>query len=196
MGAATIQLILLYKYFIILPLAVIEGPVISLICGFFVKLNFLSFWPVYLILIAGDLIGDVFWYSVGYFGGEGFVRKFGKYFHITEERENTVKKIFYKYQTSILIISKVTMGFGFALVTLVTAGIVRVSFKKYMMLNFLGQFFWTGGLLAVGYFFGSLYVNFNKGFEIVGFFGFVILGLVILYGALRFINEKFFNKDL
>ena len=61
-----------------------------------------------------------------------------------------IEVFFHKHQDKILFISKITMGFGFAVATLFTAGLVKIPFKKYAMFNFLGGFVWTGFLLAVG----------------------------------------------
>ena len=38
-------------------------------------------------------------------------------------------------------------------VILFTAGTVRISFKRYILLNVLGEIIWTGGLMVVGFFF-------------------------------------------
>ena len=50
------------------------------------------------------------------------------------------------------------MGLGFSLVTLITAGLVKIPFKHYLILNAIGQFFCTGLLMAVGYLLGNFYL--------------------------------------
>ena len=49
------------------------------------------------------------------------------------------------------------MGFGFAVVTLMVAGMLKVSFKRYVVINLFGGFIWTAMLLVIGYFFGNIY---------------------------------------
>jgi len=151
-----------YTFYAIVAIASFaEGPILAMLCGVLYKLGLVPFTPIYIALMAGDLLGDTVWYSIGYWFGYPFIKRFGKYFSLTESGVESVARIFHKYQNSILIISKMTMGLGFALVTLVTAGIVKIPFKRYITLNFLGQFFWTGFLMIVGYFLGDLYIQIN-----------------------------------
>lgn len=187
-----IALILQYKYPLLLLVSIVEGPIISMACGFLLKLGQIAFIPTYFILMSGDLIGDVFWYSLGYFGGMPGVRKFGKFFGITEESVATVKRIFHRHHIWILFISKITMGFGFFFVTLFTAGLTRLSFKRYMLLNFFGQFIWTAILLGVGYFFGNAYTSING---IIGKVSLVAALLVLIFAAARF-GKYLRNRNL
>src|SRR3954464_8070499 len=114
MQSHAFELILAYKYFLLLPIAVVEGPLVMMISGFFLKLGFLSFLPAYLLLVAGDFIGDILWYGVGYHFGHGFIKRFGKFFSINEKEVATIERLFHKHHNYILFISKITMGFGFA----------------------------------------------------------------------------------
>ena len=82
------------------------------------------------------------------------------------------------------------MGFGFALVTLITAGMAKVPFKKYMLLNVSGQLIWTGVLLSVGYLFGNIYTTIDKGFRDVAIIGIGILVVLLIYGLGRFLSKK------
>lgn len=142
---------------LIIILACAEGPFLSMLFGVLIKLKYFAFLPIYAALMLGDLIGDIGWYYIGRHWGHRFVRRFGRYFSITEENIVKVEHIFHRYKHRILFISKISNGFGFALVTLITAGIVRIPFWKYLGTNLVGQFIWTGILISVGYFFGSLY---------------------------------------
>lgn len=185
-----IQLILQYRYLIIIPLGIIEGPALAMVCGLLLRLNLLSFWPIYFTLMVADLIGDVMWYAIGFYGGPKMVNSLGKYFGINEKVYAAIEKAYHKYHDWILIISKITMGLGFPFVILTTAGIVKIPFKRYMTLNFIGQLVWTGGLLAIGYYLGNFYIQFNKGFHFLSFIGIFVVILVLFYGIGRFIRHQ------
>ena len=171
-----------YKYIIILPLAIAEGPILGIICGFLVKLSYLSFWPVYLILMAGDLIGDVVWYYAGRHGASRFINRFGHHFKLDKTTMSIIEEKLKKHQYKTLLISKMTNGFGFALVTLVVAGTLKIDFKKYMLINIAGGFIWIGVLMLVGYFFGQLYNTIDQAFRIGLLAGIIILVLALIYG--------------
>ena len=153
-----------WVYLLVLPLSCAEGPILSVLFGVLLKFGYFSFVPVYAALMAGDLMGDAFWYYVGRRYGYRFVAKFGKYVSISEESVGKVMRLFGTYQHRILILSKLTNGFGFALVTLVAAGMIRIPFGKYLLINLLGQAVWTGFLLSVGYCFSHLYLQFDGWF--------------------------------
>lgn len=177
-----------YGYIAMFVLAVLEGPIIMILGGFFIRLGFISFWPAYLLLMAGDLCADVLWYGLGYYGARPLTRKYGKFFGLTEELLDKTESVFKRHEGKILFLSKITMGFGFALAVLVTAGMNKVSFKKYLTINFFGQFIWTGFLIVVGYFFGGIYMGLSSKIRdifVVIFFGGIILGFSLLRKYLK-----------
>jgi membrane-associated protein len=149
-------------YAALVLLACAEGPWVTLTLGVFVKLGYFSFLPVYGALILGDLIGDAGWYWIGRRYGHRFIDRYGRYFHVTEEGVARMTRLFHRYKDSILFLSKISNGLGLDIVTLTTAGMVRIPLGRFMLVNLLGQFIWTGSLLAVGYFFTQLFDTVNN----------------------------------
>lgn len=146
-------------YASVVVLACAEGPFLSILFGVLIRLGFFSIIPIYSALMIGDLIGDVLWYYLGRRFGHRFVGRHGHYFGITEDRIAKVTDIFHRHKDTILFMSKITNGLGFALVTLFTAGMVRIPFRRYMSINLIAQFVWTSMLLGTGYFFSHLYTT-------------------------------------
>ncbi len=181
MFEALVGLIVQYKYAILVPGALFLGPSVSLVSGFFVRLGDLEIIPAYIALMAGELIGDVLWYWIGYRYGERFLKRFGRFVSITEKHVQIAQSLFRRYHTSILFISKITMGFGFAIAILFSAGLSRVPFRWYMTVNILGQFFWSAILLGAGYALGQVYVNLGGILErtILIAFGVILVGLFV-----------------
>ena len=182
-------------YGVVLLVACIEGPILSILLGIFIKLGYVTFVPIYITVMLGDLIGDILWYSIGYYGGHRFIARFGKYLSIHEEGVSAITRIFHTYKNRILIISKLTSGFGFAIVTLMTAGIVRIPFKRYIALNAIGQFVWSGMLLAVGYFFSQVYVAIDN---ILGKITIIMLFVCIILffiGYAKYMRRKILTSN-
>lgn len=192
-AAFTLAWLFAYRYLIILPLVVIEGPLVMLICGFLIRLGFFEFWLTYLLLVVGDLIGDVVWYYAGKWGARPIANRYGKYLGIAYEDIERFERFFEIHGTKILLISKLTMGFGLASVTLVSAGAARVPMRSYLTLNLIGGFFWTGFLITIGYFFGNVYFSIGENQRIffVGFF--IALAVTALYFGGRFMRHHFKN---
>ena len=174
----------IWVYVFIVFFAFAEGPFLSMVFGVIIKLGYFSVLPVYVALMLGDLMGDSFWYYIGYFYGHRFIIRFGKYFNITEQNIEKVKEIFHKHKHPILFISKITNGFGFGLAVLITAGMAKLPFKKYLAVNALGQFIWTGLLISVGYFFGNLYIKIN---DLAGRF---FITAILIVGIVAFLKYK------
>jgi len=161
-----------------------------MILGVLIKLSYFELLPIFVVLMIGDLLGDVGWYYIGKYYGHRFVKRYGKYFSITENAISRVTDIFHKYKHRILIISKITNGFGFALVTCMTAGITRIPFWKYFGTNLLGQFIWTGILLGVGYFFGNLYIQVNTWLGYISVTALLIMIFALFFGYNRYLRNK------
>ncbi len=189
MTAYLIQLVTLHPltiYLIIVVLAIIEGPFLSLTSGALLFAGYFHFWPLYFSLMLGDLIGDVGWYTIGYWWGHRFVARFGQYFDLTEKHINKVKEIFHRHHEKILFFSKTTNGLGLALAILFTAGLSHIPFRRYLAINFMGQLIWSGLLIAIGYSFGNLYVTINS---VIGKAFLVIVVVILLLGIIRLIRQ-------
>lgn len=180
-----------YKYFFLVIAAIIEGPVVSLVSGALLRTGDLSLTATAVALMTGDLIGDTIWYSVGYLGGDRFVRRFGKYVSTTPEEIATVKRVFHRYHEGILLFSKTTTGFGFALATLIVAGMTRIPFGKYMALNAIGQIAWTFMLLGIGFYLGDFYLTAGS---ILSKMGLVAAGAMLVFVFFRF--KKYVRNQL
>jgi len=185
-----------YKYPLIVLLTLVQSPIMSVLAGFMYKLRFVALIPALLAVMCGDLIGDMIWYYLGFHFGPIFVQKYGRFFSITEKNIKTIEKFSTGRETTILLVSKLTTGFGFAPVVLFTAGMIRVPFKKYMTINVFGQFFWTSGLFVFGFLFGNLYESIDNYFWRIS----VIAGLFIVigigFGFGKYIRRTYLEKKL
>jgi membrane protein DedA with SNARE-associated domain len=177
-------------YGLIAIFSCIEGPILAMLGGVLLHLGYLYFIPLYAALIVGDLLGDTLWYIAGRHLGEPFVRKWGGYFSIRDREIQLVKKIFHKYHNRILILSKITMGFGFAIVTLFTAGMIKIPFRKYILLNLAGQFVWSALLLGVGYLFGNLYLSVNGILGKMTLIGLIVVAFIALIGYGKYVKDR------
>jgi membrane protein DedA with SNARE-associated domain len=186
----------IYRYLGIFLGTIIEGPVIMTAVGFLVKLGHFNFWLAYILMVLGDLVGDIGWYYAGYFGAKNFIEKFGRFFGINKESMEKVKTLFYKHHSKILLLSKITMGFGLSAPILVTAGISKVPIKKFIILNLIGGFIWTAFLMTLGYFFGNIYLLISEGLR-VGFIALVIILVsALLFGFSKFLRSRVLKNKI
>jgi membrane-associated protein len=174
------------KYPLFFAGAYIEGTVVMLTGGVLLRLGQVEFWPLYASLILGDVLSDIMWYWIGYFGARRFVLRWGYLVGATPEIVQKMERRFHKYHLRILVISKLTMGFGLAVPILTTAGMLRVSFKRYCAINIIGSFVWVGFVIFVGYKFGDVLAYFPEKFQVASFFVLIALFFV----GLRFLTKR------
>ena len=180
-----------YGYFAMLPLMIIEGPVVTIISAMLASMG-AFFWPwVLLFSILGDIIGDVILYSLGYKYGMHFVNGFGKYMGITEKLVIKMEKYFQNHGGKTIFAVKSTTGLCWA--TFVAAGIVKMNFKKFVKYSFLGGIVWSGSLVAMGYFYGYLWRSMK---QYISWIGWIIFGVAILSFIIITVYKNYQAKKL
>ena len=194
--AVLASLISEYSYFIMAPAIFLFGPMVSLVAGVLLRLEVVSLVPTVLALATGELASDVLWYWLGHRWGETFVKRFGRYVSITPATIGYAKSLFAQHHDIIIFSSKLTSGLGFGAAIMFTAGLSAVPFRRYMMLNIAGQFFWTAGMLSTGYFLGHLYLKVGNVFEKMALFALIIILLVSLVGFARYLRKLLSENSL
>lgn len=182
----TFNLLLSYKYAILLPLAVVEGPIITVVAGFLVTLGYMDIFLVYIIAVLGDFAGDTILYGVGRWG-KNFIHKYGHYIGANKERLEQTKKIFVEKHTKAIVMSKVFHGVG--AVGLIVAGVLVVPYHRYIRTCILIALAQSAVFLFVGIIFGHTYLRIAKYLDlyasIVGIVVVVLLILTILYKVFK-----------
>ena len=161
-----------YGYWIMLPLMIIEGPIVTIAAALLASLGAFNVYVVLAFSIIGDIVGDIIFYSLGYKFGMGFVKRVGKYIGITENLVLKMEKYFLLHGGKTIFAVKSTTGLCWA--TFVTAGIVKMDFKKFVKYSFLGGIVWSGFLVAMGYFYGYLWREIKVYIEWVGWIIFAV----------------------
>ena len=179
------------KYVLIFIGSYVEGSAVMMTTGLLWHIGTVEFWPAYLALLLGDVLSDTMWYLIGYYAARPFFTRWGHWFGMTPEVIEKVEGRFNHYHTKILIISKLTMGFGLAVPVLTVAGMLRVPFMRYITINVLGGIVWILFLMGIGYYFGNLLAYIPKDFQIA----IAIAVPVIFFVILRAISQKLATVD-
>jgi membrane protein DedA with SNARE-associated domain len=184
-----------YSYIALLPIAIVEGPIISVIAGFVVSLGQMNFWIAYGILVAGDIIGDILYYSLGRWGGIVLVEKYGHRFGATPERMEKVEKVFRRHAGKTLLFGKWGHALGFPII--VTAGIVHENIWEFIGFVALGTIPKSLALLLVGFYFGQSFRLIDKYFDygVVGMIAIAILVAAAYWLVKKYTGEYFEKTD-
>ncbi len=179
------------KYPLIFAGCYIEGTVVMLAAGLLWHEGVVGFWPAYIALLLGDFLADMMWYYIGYYAARKSIDRWGHRFGLTKENMAKVERRFHQYHTQILIISKLSMGFGLAVATLTVAGMLRVPLARYMSINLVGGIIWVFAMMIVGYYFGNVLALIPEQFKIA----FAILVLILAFFGLRWLSQKLASAD-
>lgn len=161
--AQIISWLINYKYLILFPLTIVEGPIVMVIAGLLSSLGALDLLITFGVVIAGDLTGDIIYYSIGRWGRENFINRWGKYIGLNIKRVKEMELQFKKRGKLLLIWGKISHVFG--AIILVSAGISKIKFKDFVLFNFIASLPKTTILLLIGFYFGQAYVRINKYFD-------------------------------
>lgn len=186
-----IALIEASQYGLLFISTLLGSPVVMIAAGYLIHTGQLSFWATYGTIVAADIVGDIVWYWVGRFGARSFLLRYGYVFGVTEELIEKLEGRFNHYHERILIISKMTMGFGMAIGVLAVAGMMRVPFMRYLFINLSGELVWALIPIGIGYYFGNIADLLPESLRL----WFALLGLIIVVIITRHVLKKLAQKE-
>ena len=116
--------------------------------GFLVITKRFSLWGVILASTLGSIIGSLFSYAMGRYGGEPFIQRFGKYFLLDLDELRTTERFFQRYgQITILLCRFIPVVRH--LISL-PAGMGRMPLPSFCLFTLLGAGVWNTFLAWCG----------------------------------------------
>ena len=149
-----LSLIVESRYWILLPLSFIEGPIVAFFAGSLAAAGYFNVGALAVFFFFRDIVVDLLMYAIGYFGGEAaWVRKVLRRLGVTEEHLSEVRALWHAHPGKTMFLSK--LSYGVAAGFIVVAGLVRMPLGKFLKYGALIAVMHYGVLLAIGYFFGA-----------------------------------------
>ncbi len=174
-----------YKYQAIFPIAVVEGPIISIISGFLVSRGQLSLLPALFVVFFGDLISDIVFYMVGR-GGRHALQHV-KFLRVTDEHLEKIENRYHLHPWKTMIVAKVAYGLGSAF--MFAAGAVRMSWGRFLEYVVSLNFIRSAVLLYIGYYFGKAALRYGP-----TYLWYYTLGVLIIVPTLYVLLSKKYFK--
>ena len=166
-----------YKYWVIFPIAVVEGPIIMIVSGFLVNLGVLNALIAYSVLVVADVLGDTVYYFIGRYWRKSFwVKKIMSFFGYDETTEIYLEEHFRKHKFKTFLIGKFTHGIGGMIE--IASGIAGISLWQYLFISFITTMPKAFVLVSIGYYAGIYYEKINGYFQN---FAFITIGVVIIF---------------
>lgn len=192
---ALAQFLILHGYWFAVPIMIVEGPVVTVAMGFFASFGYFNPFVVFLLGFFSDLISDTAFYLLGFLNGQKVINRFGRLLRFNDRTAESVKQFYDRHGGKSVFIAKILTGI--VPPVFIVAGYSRMNLKKFYSFAAAGGVIWSGGLVALGYFFGSQFEgHFSNIGRIFGITGIVLLGVLILFFVYRFYLHKLIERRL
>ena len=181
-----------YGYFLLVPIAIVEGPIITVIAAFLASAGVFNVYIVYMIAVVGDILGDGIWYWSARLGSRHFLRfvlKHGPRLGINEEKVTLAEAHLRNHFWKTIVMGKITNVVMLPII--IASGIIKISYKKFavavLSVDIPKDLFFT----IVGFYFGKYYLSINGG---INKFFYVSTGILLAGLAVFFIIKYMQNQ--
>ena len=148
------ELILQYRYWILIPLTFIEGPVVAFVAGTLASAGVFNMYFLAILFFVRDVGLDVVYYAIGHFGGRtAFAKRMLTKIGVTEDHLEEVRVLWERRPGWTMFIGK--LSYGIASAFIVVAGMVKMPFSLFLRYGILVAILQYGILLFAGYFLGE-----------------------------------------
>jgi membrane-associated protein len=152
----TAQLILEYRYFILIPLTFLEGPIVAFIAGTLASVGYFNIFALGALFFVRDVGMDLTCYAIGHYGWQWpWVRRLAAKAGITDAHLGDVQHLWHHHGFKTMFLSK--LSYGIAAAFIVVAGVVRMSLKRFVAYGIIVTLLQYGTLLLLGYFLGAAF---------------------------------------
>lgn len=180
-------------YALMFVLMLIEGPVVTAAGAFAAAFSYFHLWIVFILSILGNLIPDVIFYAMGYWGRHRFIDRYGHYFGLTPKRVRIAEKLAKDHSGKSLIAIKMIPFI--AAPGLIVVGASKMDLRKYTLWCLAITIPSSLLYLLIGYYFGAAYGTIDHylhwGYYLLA--ATIVIILVVLYYQ-RVVAEKFARK--
>lgn len=155
-AGAIVALLIKYRYWIIFPIACVEGPVLSFLIGTLSGLGYFNPLIAFPILLAGDLLPDTFFYYLGKRGKRSdLIARYASKIGVTEGHFEIIDRVWRTHPRKTMLMAKLALGL--AAPFLVTAGLAGIPARIFYGVAVPTSIVMHATLLFLGYHSGASY---------------------------------------
>lgn len=183
---------MIIPYIILFFTMMVLGEEAMLVAGSLSHLDVFRPWLAFIFALLGVYAGDALWFFIGWHLGSDFVKRFGKFFFVTEERFQKIQNLFNNNGKWVLFFSKFVFGFNH--LVMAAAGASHMRIKKFIVCQLYTSFIWTTIFMSIGYAYSGFINSITKNVKIIGlsFLVFFVIFILSERQIKKFV-EKIFN---
>lgn len=182
---AALQLMHSYGLLLLAPVAILEGPIVTVIAGYLAHLGVFSVYAAYIIVVLADLVGDAALYALGRGGINWLSPKWRDRLGLNEKRLSYLGDHFRDEGGRTLVVAKLTHSLG--VVALVAAGVSHMRMLPFLWYNLLATLPKSLFFLIIGYSLGYAYRQVNS---YIFWLSLVPLVLFFIFGIHWYLRRK------
>lgn len=169
-----------HAYFFLIPLAILEGPLLSIVCGAAAGLGAINPFIAYGILIAGDIGPDLMYYAIGRWGATlPFARRYASRIESVRNYFLSLEQLWRAHPLATMASVKLSYLASPALI--VSIGLGGMKLRKFVFCSLTVSTVYLGALAALGYGFAKIYGSFHLSMTSAAIY-LAIPGIAILAG--------------
>jgi membrane-associated protein len=119
-------------------------------------------WIIVVATLAATL-GDNLGFALGYYGGRPLLVRYQSLFRVKDTTIARGEQLFAKYGAVTVFFARFV--FGMRIVAGPMAGVLRMSWRRFLIFNFLGAAVWVSVISSVGYLFGRHWNRLQAGLK-------------------------------
>lgn len=172
--AALTPLLITYRYWLLFPIACIEGPFLAFVAGMLIATGYLGVMPTFIILLLGDILPDTFFLLLGRFGKRSpLLMRLMDRVGVTEERLARAAVLWHEHPGKTMLLTKFAYGFSAAFLTI--AGLVHMPVAKFYSYTIPIGATTIAILMTLGYYFGTSLTLIENTYSMLGIAATVVL---------------------
>jgi membrane protein DedA with SNARE-associated domain len=180
-----LQLLQDHGLVLIFPLAMAEGPIVTVLAAYLARLGHLNLAAVFAVVVVADLVGDVIFYLVGRYGHGSLPPRWRHRLGLDEARQAVIEQHFRQSGGRTLIIGKLTHSAGF--LVLLAAGGARMPMGRFLLYNLIATVPKSLFFMVIGWTLGAAYASIDSWIARASL---VILVLAALVGLFWYVRHR------
>ncbi len=163
----------------------IPDETLLLFSGYLISKGRLHPWLTFVAGFGGSACGISISYLIGRTLGHRFVRRYGRYLRITQERLDRVHGWFLRMGEWLLVIGYFMPGVRHF--TALTAGMSDLEYRRFAGFAYSGAAIWVGTFLSVGYFVGE---EWRTALHLIQRYTLILVLILLAAGVIWWFRER------
>ncbi len=199
-GAEVLAWINAYGYIALLPLFVIEGPIIGITSGVLISLGFLRPLPVLFLFVVGTIITDTIVYWAARKGNAHIENTaigrwlLGKAEWIIKHADTSWRQSFRENYFSLMMLAKLAPINLLATFVAVGAGMLKVPMRRFYKPILIAQPVWSAAVIGLGYYLGDTLLDPEGLIFDMTISTLAVIAFIVVYH--QFIHQKIMETPL